>query len=71
MINSANMQRAYSPSIIETTPSHEVFVLFQQLVQTKLGIHLSKQKRLMLGHRLSMYYQLNGKLYELSEYPSC
>ncbi|TPH19263.1 CheR family methyltransferase [Litorilituus lipolyticus] len=47
------MQSTYSPSVIETTPSFEVFILFQQLVQTKLGIHLSKQKRLMLGHRLS------------------
>jgi len=38
---------------IETTPSEEVFVLFQQLVQNKLGIYLAKQKRLMLGHRLA------------------
>ncbi len=36
----------------ETQPSEEVFTLFQKLVYEKLGIHLAKQKRMMLGHRL-------------------
>lgn len=37
----------------QAMPSEEVFILFQRLVQKKLGIYLTKQKRLMLGHRLS------------------
>jgi len=37
---------------LETLPSEEVFILFQKLVHKKLGIHLAKQKRMMLGHRL-------------------
>ena len=37
---------------LETLPSEEVFTLFQKLVYEKLGIHLAKQKRMMLGHRL-------------------
>ncbi|KGJ91788.1 CheR family methyltransferase [Colwellia psychrerythraea] len=36
----------------ETLPSEEVYTLFQKLVYDKLGIHLAKQKRMMLGHRL-------------------
>jgi len=37
---------------LETLPTEEVFTLFQKLVHNKLGIHLAKQKRMMLGHRL-------------------
>jgi len=37
---------------METQPTEEVFTLFQKLVQNKLGIFLTKKKRLMLGHRL-------------------
>mgnify|MGYP000674480468 CR=1 FL=1 len=36
----------------EALPSDDVFVLFQKLIRSKLGIHLPKQKRVMLGHRL-------------------
>ncbi|ALO34085.1 hypothetical protein CMT41_04595 [Colwellia sp. MT41] len=39
-------------STLETLPSEEIFTLFQRLVYDKLGIHLAKQKRMMLGHRL-------------------
>jgi len=47
----------------ETLPSEEVFTLFQKLVYDKLGIHLAKQKRMMLGHRLIKrvrHIQVNG-----------
>jgi len=50
-------------SQLETQPSEEVFTLFQKLVHKKLGIHLAKQKRMMLGHRLLKrvkHIQLNG-----------
>jgi len=36
----------------EVRPSDDVFILFQQLIRSKLGIYLPKQKRVMLGHRL-------------------
>lgn len=48
---------------LETLPSEEVFILFQKLVYNKLGIHLAKQKRMMLGHRLLKrvkHNKLNG-----------
>jgi len=50
-------------SQFETLPSEEVFTLFQRLVHDKLGIHLAKQKRMMLGHRLLKrvkHIQANG-----------
>lgn len=50
-------------SKLETLPSEEVFTLFQKLVYDKLGIHLAKQKRMMLGHRLLKrikHIQANG-----------
>ena len=50
-------------SKMETLPSEEVFTLFQKLVYDKLGIHLAKQKRMMLGHRLLKrvkHIQANG-----------
>lgn len=46
------MQGLAIMSELETIPSEEVFILFQKLVYDKLGIHLAKQKRMMLGHRL-------------------
>ena len=46
------MQGLTIMSTLETLPSEEVYTLFQKLVYNKLGIHLAKQKRMMLGHRL-------------------
>jgi len=46
------MQGSLTMNELETLPSEEVFTLFKKLVHNKLGIHLAKQKRMMLGHRL-------------------
>lgn len=48
-----NMSGNIVSESFQAMPSEEAFILFQRLVQKKLGIYLSKQKRLMLGHRLA------------------
>jgi chemotaxis protein methyltransferase CheR len=52
---------------LEILPSEEVFILFQKLVHNKLGIHLAKQKRMMLGHRLLKRVK-HTKLKDFSDY---
>jgi len=46
------MQGLHIMNSSEDRPSDDVFVLFQKLIRSKLGIYLPKQKRVMLGHRL-------------------
>lgn len=46
------MQGLHLMSNKEVHPTNDVFVLFQKLISSKLGIYLPKQKRIMLGHRL-------------------
>lgn len=39
-------------AVVVEVPSEQEFALYQELIYKKLGIHLPKQKRAMLGHRL-------------------